>query len=61
MQSVPVPAADLAPGNYTLPLGMTLANLDSDGYFWPLDPDDAVEELTKADNVSAPIVGTYQE
>ncbi len=62
VQSVPTDSADLGPGKYTVPLGITLANLDSSGYFIAvLDPDDAVEETTKADNISAPITGSYQD
>ncbi len=65
LQSVPTDSADLGPGTYTFPLGLTLADLGSDGYYFAkLDPDDAVEETSKADNIGAlsfPNTGSYQD
>ena len=53
LQSVPVDSADLGPGTYTVPLGVTLAQADLSGYIVAmLDPDNAVEETSKADNIS---------
>ncbi len=65
LQSVAADSADLGPGTYTVPLGLTLADLGSVGYYFAkLDPDDGVEETSKADNIAAlsfPNAGSYQD